>query len=178
MQSPPFPHYLVPPRYKHSPQHHVLKHPQLPFLPQCKRPSFTPIQNNRQNYSSVNFVSYLHRFSEKAARNCGKESCVTKEKAHLRPRTSLSLLLWFPKKTGRCLGAKGWRWILISTLSKHVPSVCRYILSSGPTTKMDQHCSPKISHIRWEPTTKARPTLKKLNLHSNTRKKKKVVIRT
>jgi hypothetical protein len=23
------------------------------FLPQCDRPSFTPIQNNRQNYSSV-----------------------------------------------------------------------------------------------------------------------------
>ena len=29
MQSPPFPHYLVPPRSKYSPQHHVLKHPQL-----------------------------------------------------------------------------------------------------------------------------------------------------
>ena len=49
MQSPPFPRYLVPPRSKYSPQHHILKHPQLPFLPQCQRPSFTPIQNNRQN---------------------------------------------------------------------------------------------------------------------------------
>ena len=45
MQSPPFPRYLVPPRSKYSPQHHVLKHPQLRFLPQCQRPSFTPIQN-------------------------------------------------------------------------------------------------------------------------------------
>ena len=36
MQSPPFPRYLVPPRSKHSPQHHVLEHPQLPFLPQCR----------------------------------------------------------------------------------------------------------------------------------------------
>ena len=53
MQSHPFPRYLVPPRSKYSPQHHVLKHPQLPFLPQCQRPSFTPIQNNRQNYSSI-----------------------------------------------------------------------------------------------------------------------------
>ena len=35
MQSPPFPCYLVPPRSKYSPQRHVLKHPQLPFLPQC-----------------------------------------------------------------------------------------------------------------------------------------------
>ena len=37
MQSPPFPRYLVPPRSKYSPQHHVLKHPQLPFLPQCQQ---------------------------------------------------------------------------------------------------------------------------------------------
>ena len=53
MQSPPFHRYLIPPRSKYSPQHHVLKHPQLPFLPQCQRPSFTPIQNNMQNYSSI-----------------------------------------------------------------------------------------------------------------------------
>ena len=34
MQSPPVPRYLVPPRSKYSPQHHVLKHPQLvlPFI--------------------------------------------------------------------------------------------------------------------------------------------------
>ena len=38
------PGYLVPPRSKYSPRHDVLKHPQLPFLPQCQRPSFTPIQ--------------------------------------------------------------------------------------------------------------------------------------
>ena len=50
MQYPPFPRYLVLPRSKYSPQHHILKHPQLPFLPQCQRPSFTPIQNKRQNY--------------------------------------------------------------------------------------------------------------------------------
>ena len=30
MQSPPFPRYLVPPRSKYSPQHHILKHPKLP----------------------------------------------------------------------------------------------------------------------------------------------------
>ena len=53
MQSPPFPRYLIPPRSKYSPQHHVLKHQQLSFLPQCQRPSFTPIQNNRQNYTSM-----------------------------------------------------------------------------------------------------------------------------
>ena len=41
MQSPPFPRYLVPPSSKYSPQHHVLKHPQLPFLEQCQRPTVT-----------------------------------------------------------------------------------------------------------------------------------------
>ena len=45
MQSPPVARYLVPPRSKYSPQHRVLRHPQLPFLPQCQRPSFTPTQN-------------------------------------------------------------------------------------------------------------------------------------
>jgi len=50
------PRYLVPPRSKYSPQHLVLKHPQPPFLPQCQRPSFTPIQYNRQNYSSIHIL--------------------------------------------------------------------------------------------------------------------------
>ena len=36
--------YPVPLRPKYSPQHPVLKHPQPTFLPQCKRPSITPIQ--------------------------------------------------------------------------------------------------------------------------------------
>jgi len=31
----------------------ILKHPQPTFLPPCERPSFTPIQNNRKNCSSV-----------------------------------------------------------------------------------------------------------------------------
>ena len=31
----------------------ILQQPQPTFLPQCERPRFTPIQNNRKNYSSV-----------------------------------------------------------------------------------------------------------------------------
>ena len=42
-----------PPLTKYSPHRHVLKHPQLPLLPECQRPSFTPTQNNNQNYSST-----------------------------------------------------------------------------------------------------------------------------
>ena len=52
MQFPPLPCYPVPSRPKYSPQHSILEHPQPAFLHQCQRPSFTPIQNNRQNYSS------------------------------------------------------------------------------------------------------------------------------
>ena len=55
------PCYLVPPRSKCSAQHPVLKHSQLPFLPQCQRPSFTPIKNNRQNYSSIYLDLYYYR---------------------------------------------------------------------------------------------------------------------
>jgi hypothetical protein len=40
-------------RPKYPPQHPILEHPQPMFLPQCERPSLTPLQNNRQNYSSV-----------------------------------------------------------------------------------------------------------------------------
>ena len=53
MQSPSFPRFLVTPRSKYSPEHHIFQHTQLPFLPQYQRTSFTPIQNNRQNYISV-----------------------------------------------------------------------------------------------------------------------------
>jgi hypothetical protein len=46
-------YYLVSLTPKYSPQHTILKHPRPTFLPQCQWPNFTPIQNNRQNYSSV-----------------------------------------------------------------------------------------------------------------------------
>ena len=59
MQSPPFPRYLVPHRSKYSTQHHVLKHPQLPFLRQCQRPSFTPIQY--MNISRAKCLQEPHR---------------------------------------------------------------------------------------------------------------------
>jgi len=53
MQSPPLPRYLVTPRSKYSPQHHVLKHPQLPFLPQCQRPSFTQVKYTLHQIQSL-----------------------------------------------------------------------------------------------------------------------------
>jgi hypothetical protein len=49
------PRYLVPLRPKYSPQYPILKHLQPTFLPQCQGPSFTPIQNDGQNYSSIYF---------------------------------------------------------------------------------------------------------------------------
>ena len=52
----PLPHYLLPLRLWYSPQHPILKHSQ------CEWQSFTPIQNNRQNYSSLYLNIYLHIF--------------------------------------------------------------------------------------------------------------------
>ena len=60
MQFSPLPCYLVPPIPKYSFQHPILKHPQPTFPPQCERPSFTPIQNNRPNYSSA-YLNLLMR---------------------------------------------------------------------------------------------------------------------
>ena len=42
----PLPSYFIPLRPKYAPQHLILKHPQLTFLPQCERPSFTPQGSN------------------------------------------------------------------------------------------------------------------------------------
>ena len=56
----PLPYYLVPLRSKYLSQHPIVEHPQPAFLPQCERPSFTPIQRNRQHYSSVCLGVYKH----------------------------------------------------------------------------------------------------------------------
>jgi hypothetical protein len=50
MKFSPHPCYLIPVRPKYSPQHPILKHPQPTYLPQCLRPSFTPIQNRASDY--------------------------------------------------------------------------------------------------------------------------------
>jgi len=55
MQSSPVSYHFLPSVSKFSPQQLVFKHLQSMFLPQCKRPSFTPIQNNRQNYRLIYF---------------------------------------------------------------------------------------------------------------------------
>jgi hypothetical protein len=46
-------------RPKCSPQNPILKHPQPTFLTQCELPSFTPIQNKRQNFISVYLDLYV-----------------------------------------------------------------------------------------------------------------------
>ena len=46
-------HYLILLRPKYCRQHPILRHSQPMYLLHCEWPSFTPIQNNRQNYSSL-----------------------------------------------------------------------------------------------------------------------------
>jgi hypothetical protein len=84
MQSSPLPCYLVPLGPKYPPQHPILEKPQPTFLPHCERSSFTPIQNNRQDYSSVclnqrvtrrqkvhTFSKNINSISKFMASNCG-----------------------------------------------------------------------------------------------------------
>jgi hypothetical protein len=59
MQYSPTSYYFILLQLKYSPQHPVLKHPQSMFFPSCQWPSFTPIKNYRQNYSSVYFNFYV-----------------------------------------------------------------------------------------------------------------------
>ena len=56
MQVSPLPCHLVPLRPKYSPQKPILQHPQSTFLPQCARPIFAPLKNNRQNYISAYLI--------------------------------------------------------------------------------------------------------------------------
>jgi hypothetical protein len=53
------PCYIVHFRPKYPLQRPILEHPQPMFICQCKRPSFKPIQNSRQNYSSVYLNIYI-----------------------------------------------------------------------------------------------------------------------
>jgi hypothetical protein len=57
----PFSCYFMFLRSKYSPQHPVLKHPQSMLCPSYYRPSFTPVQNNWQNYGFACFQIYLPR---------------------------------------------------------------------------------------------------------------------
>jgi len=61
----PLPCYPVPLRPKYSLQHPILIHPQPAFSLQCERPCFTPIQHNRQNYSSVIFIFWDSKLEDK-----------------------------------------------------------------------------------------------------------------
>ena len=56
LSTPLLPHPLRP---KYSPQHPILNHPLPTFLPHCEQPSFTPIQDNRKNCSSIHHNLYI-----------------------------------------------------------------------------------------------------------------------
>ena len=78
MYSYPLSHYHVHHRPKCLPKHSIPKHTQPVFLAHCGRPSFTPIQNKRQNYIFVyldlyNFGHQTGRQKDSAPNN-GKHS--------------------------------------------------------------------------------------------------------
>jgi hypothetical protein len=95
VMSSPLPCYHTPLRLKYPPPQPILKRPQPTFLPQCERPSFTPIQNNRQNlfritemfkflYFSVIIINYLFiktvcteilKFTAWIFRQLGRSTC-------------------------------------------------------------------------------------------------------
>ena len=53
------PRYLVPHWPKYLPYHPIPENPRPISLTHCGRTSFTPIQNNRQNYSSIYLELYI-----------------------------------------------------------------------------------------------------------------------
>jgi hypothetical protein len=57
MQFPPTSYYFIPVQSIYYPQHRVPKYPQSVCFYKCERPSFTPMQNYRQNYNRVCLAS-------------------------------------------------------------------------------------------------------------------------
>ena len=53
------PYFLAPLTPNYILQHPLLELSQPTFLPQCERPRFTPIQNNRQSYNPVYLNLYI-----------------------------------------------------------------------------------------------------------------------
>ena len=51
--------YLIPQTPKYPPQHPIVEHTLRTFLPQYDRSTFLPMQNNKQNYSSVYLNLYF-----------------------------------------------------------------------------------------------------------------------
>jgi len=56
----PFPYHIIPIRPKYSLQHPILKSPKLTFLPQCERPSFTPIHHKRRFIVFILIFKFLN----------------------------------------------------------------------------------------------------------------------
>jgi hypothetical protein len=61
MQFSPTFYHFIPLWSIYYPQHHILKYPQTIYFPQCRRPSFTPMQNYKQNNSFVYSNFYIFR---------------------------------------------------------------------------------------------------------------------
>ena len=120
MQYPPFPRYPVIPRSKYSTQHHVLKHPQLPFLPHCQRPSFTPMALTSYGFSP---------------------SCYSAEH-HMRQYTVLFSWWWGIMMPETC-------WDRSLTINIRLVASC-WFLSLHPTFMMHGHKSIKLSiHLQY-----------------------------
>ena len=126
MQSPPFPRYLFPPRSKYSPQHHVLKHPQLPFLPQCQRPSFSPIQNNRP-WIAFTFFKGMNRNS----RTLG---CKRRHRVLLNKIGSVRICNTEKRSRNHCcrvqaISIKTSEWVTEALVIQHIKRMLRIIFS-------------------------------------------------
>jgi hypothetical protein len=63
MKFSPLPSHFIPLRPKCSPQHPIPKHPQPTFLPQCQRPSFTPIETTGKRIQQEITIAYYQLYS-------------------------------------------------------------------------------------------------------------------
>ena len=134
MQSPPFPRYLIPPRSKYSPQHHVLKHTQLPFLPQYQRPSFTPIKTtDKFIFLHILIFKFLDSNLEDI-RFCTEWQQAFPDLSQL--LISSAIKFWFVKFVPKYLNTSALSKVLLSILTRKNNNKCNITFGIVLLTKL------------------------------------------
>jgi hypothetical protein len=128
MQLPPIPCCLVTPTRKYSPQHLILRHPKSAFLPQCQRPTFTPIQQAELQFCissssapllALNSTCYPYSVvTSSEAQNAKRVSHGSKFDSRTEDKLPGRSLLWLMHEISRTVPQNAYRHFLIVSVIK------------------------------------------------------------
>jgi len=127
--------YHVPLRPKYLPQHPILEHPQPMFLPQCERPSSSPIKTTGHNIIVLYIFSFMFVDSELEDKDSAPNKSV--QSSEISVTTYQSTQSNIPEHLNlehhHCQNLRSHIWLHVSL--KHVCDFHIWL----PTTKMGDH---------------------------------------